>query len=69
MKLGGVADTPVGCAAVQRHLDRLEKWAVRSLVESNKGMCQALPWAGVALCTAAHWSRSQKMPLGSWSTK
>jgi len=36
-KLGGVLDTPEGCAAIQRDLDRLETWAQRNLMKFKKG--------------------------------
>ena len=32
-KLGGVADMPEGCAAIQRDLDRLESWGGRKFNE------------------------------------
>jgi len=41
-KLGGVADTPEGHAAIQRDLGRLEKWANRSLVPVKEGNCKVL---------------------------
>ncbi|GAB0179458.1 mitochondrial enolase superfamily member 1 [Grus japonensis] len=41
-KLGGVANTPEGCAATQRDLDRLESWAKRNQVKFSKGKCRVL---------------------------
>ena len=38
-KLGGVADTPEGRAAIPRDLDRLEKRAGRNLVKFMAGSC------------------------------
>ncbi|GAB0183490.1 mitochondrial enolase superfamily member 1 [Grus japonensis] len=35
-KLGRVVDAPDGCVAIQRDLDRLEKWADRNLTKFNK---------------------------------
>ena len=40
-KLGGVADTPDGCATIQ-DMDRLESWAGRSLLRFNKSKCRTL---------------------------
>ena len=41
-KLGRVANTPEGCAALQRDLKRLERWAQRNQLKFSKGNCRVL---------------------------
>lgn len=41
-KLGKVADTPEVCVAIQRDLNRLEKWASRKLTKLSKKKCKVL---------------------------
>lgn len=39
---GEVAESPEGCTAIQRTLDKLERWAGRNLVKSNMKKCKIL---------------------------
>lgn len=41
-KLGGVANAPEGSEALQKDLDRLERWAGRKLLIFCKGRCRIL---------------------------
>lgn len=41
-KLGGVANSPEGRAAIQRNLNRMEKWADKNLLKFNKENCKVL---------------------------
>lgn len=38
-----LANTPDGCASIQRDIKKLDKWAGRSTMKFNTGKCQVLP--------------------------
>lgn len=73
-KLGGVADTPEGSAAIQQDLSRLERWAGRNLLKYNEGKCRVLhqgknnPRHQHKLGTALLESSEGERDLGSWWT-
>lgn len=41
-KLGEVADIPEVCAALQKDLNRLERWAEGNCLKFSKGKCRIL---------------------------
>lgn len=59
IKLGGVADTPVSLAALQRDHGRLERWAENNQPKLNKGKC-----------SVPHLGRNNHAPVsaGGWWT-
>jgi len=42
LKLGGMADTPEGCAAIQRDLNGLKSRSERKQIRFNKSKCKVL---------------------------
>ena len=44
-KLGGVANTPEERTTIQRHLDRLENWAIANKMNFNREKCKVLKYS------------------------
>ena len=63
-KLGGVADTPEGCAATQQNPDRVENWAGRNLMRFNKSNCRVL-YLGRNNCTYQYRSGADLLERSS----
>lgn len=50
---GGAADTPDGCAAVQRDMDRLENWT--NTLKGIRGNAKSCIWGGIVLGSHTCW--------------
>lgn len=46
IEMGGMTDTPDGCAAVQRNLSKLEEGASKNLMKVTKGNAKSCTWRG-----------------------
>jgi len=58
-KLGGVAGTPEGCAAIQQDLDRLESWAQRGTRRSStRASVGSWTCGGTTQCTSTGSGRT-----------
>lgn len=65
-KLIGIVDIVGGCDAIQRDLNRMEKWAIRNLIMFNKGNEKSCSWGGVTPCAIAGWGLTAGTQFCSW---
>ena len=65
-KLGGMADTPEVCAAIQQDLDRLESWALINKKWFNKSKCRVL---NLGRNSSNYQYKGMQCCVGTWVCK
>lgn len=67
MKLGRVAYSPEGCAAIQENFGRLKKWAEKNLMKFNMEKCKVLHLRRNQCMLGGHTAGKQSNRKGSKS--